>query len=264
MNINQKINNIINDGIYYADEEYQIYNDGHRMCIYKGETCINQVDVLAYCLFRWKDEVFYTSKKEGFKLFAYDLKEGTSRRILNQDVRWPLIKDEVIYFTSGSQNYIYSYDLKTTNVEMVCPTDSNYLLSIGDDLFFSNWSDGKKLYRFNLVNGELHKISDLDVAWINYYKNDYLVFRSWNNWKTYCMNYRTGVFRVLNKDGASFLLVRDEYIYYCRTRDLVLVEQNIQTKDKRILFPNKAIRINSTKKGIYFQLEDKTMREVEI
>ncbi len=259
-------NNIINDGIACFDNDYIIINEDKRLVLKKicsGKSSILPFD--GYFVNLRYPVIYFALKTDGFCLYEYNLLSSECRKIVQGEVKWAQLVGDNIYYTLDESNFLYSYSLAEKTSSLLIEQDSNYLCVIGDIIYFSNWSQGKALWAYNITTHDLWKVLDKDVAWINVVDSERLVFRCWHNRKTYIYHIGKKILTLLNADGANYLYYRNGFIYYDNKRLGGLWRQSVSNKrDKFCIYGNPIKRINSVEDFLLFQDRDKHLIRLPI
>lgn len=264
--IKNNYNNSINDGIAYGDDEILVYNENRHLHVERFKTKqLLELPYDGYFITRYHSKVVFADKKRGFVLCAFDLGASKEEVLLDKDVRWVVCVGDNCFFTCGDDNFLWRYDLLTQTSELVYKSSCNYLCYGGDKIFFSNWEDNKYLYSYNIKKGTIALEYAMNCAWINYVKEECVLFRNWNNGKTYFINLETREFRVMNTDESNYLLYHQGYIFYSNIRQGGLWQQSIlDKKDKKQLLTGSFKRLNIVKDCLYCVNDKKELTKHKI
>lgn len=246
-------NNIINDGIASKGETFICYNKDKQLVIefHTGEIMLVKHD--AFFINTKGNKIYFASKNEDFNLLEFDVKTNKVTYLVKRCIRWLSIRDNVLLYTCDEANNLFSYSLINGKEELLLKNSCNYLCLLGDNLYFSNWSANKTLWKYEIPTASASMVLDIDVAWINT-DGTHLIFRAWHNRKTYLYHPEKRYYRVLNSDGANYLHYSNGFIYYDSIRLGGLWKQSINNKtDKCCIYGHKVRRINSLDNTLFFQ-----------
>ena len=180
--------NIVNSGIVAENNEYIFISSvsGKSNGIFRkskenGEV-IKICDDMAIYLNFYENELYYVNLNDNGTIYKIDDDGNDKKKVIDyKDCEYFTIADESAFFEYGENGNIYSpyrADYNFENVTKLNDDDTEGLIYDNGYLYYSNWSDGGKIYKMKTdgsektaLNGSYSSFLTVYDDWV-YYIND--------------------------------------------------------------------------------------------
>jgi len=223
--------NIVNSGLIAENDEYIFISapSGNREGIFKKSKKDGKVTKIcedrAYSLNFYDDKLYYINLSDNGCVYKID-DDGDDRGKEGdfQDCEYLSFSDECVFFEfvnadNGRIYNPYKADDDFNELEKLNDDDVQGLIYNDGYLYYSNYSDGGKIYRMKTDGTEKTKLNDTYCDFFNVYDGWVYYINESDNYKIYKMKTDGSENSVICEDLCNYFNCCDGYIYYSNSDD---------------------------------------------
>lgn len=223
--------NIINSGMIAENDEYVFISSlsGNKNGIFKKSKADGTVTKIcedrAIYLNFYDGNLYYVNLSDNGFIYKID-DDGDDREKKGdfENCEYLSFLDENIFFEfadsdSGRIYNPYKIDDDFDNLVKLNDDDVEGLISDGEYLYYSNWSDGGKIYKMKIDGTEKIKLNDTYSGFLNVYDGWVYYINDNDNYKIYKMKTDGSDNAVLCEDSCGYFNCDGGYIYYSNNSD---------------------------------------------
>jgi hypothetical protein len=161
-------------------------------------------------------------------------------------------KDGMIYYSEGSDGgKLYRADLKANDFRKICDDEAYFINVVGEYVYYANELDGGRIYRIKLDGTNRSKLTDKGFFNV-IVEDDYIYATDTDNFNIYKISTDGKVVKKLGSDAAMNLNVTQDYLYYNDINDLKIYRINKNGSGRTKIYNESAGYINVVGDWIFY------------
>ncbi len=221
--------NIINGGLIAENDDYIFIsatsgkeNGVFRKAKSDGEIVKISNDISGFINIKGS-YVYYVNWSDGGKIYKMDYDGDDKEKIVDfENCEYLGFGDNGAFFEYAEQNNVYSpyrFENDFNDVVKINSDDTEGLVYCDGYLYYSNWSDGGKIYKMKADGSEKTALNDCYSNYINVSEGWVYYSNSDDGNKIYKMKVDGSENSLVCDDDCSYLNYFDGYIYYSNASD---------------------------------------------
>jgi hypothetical protein len=175
-----------------------------------------------------------------------------AQKIVHEEQKKELISKVISRLSNYAKAYEeqQEYDLRYGNTCGNIVNGGN-VVQKGKWVYYSNYSDGKKIYKMHSNGSQNTKLNDTESEYINVV-NDWVYYYNESEDNIYKMRTDGTKSTKLNDDGGVYINVVNDWIYYCNASTFNIYKMRIDGTEKTKLNDDESEYINVVGEWIYY------------